>query len=307
MTDKYIPATGEKLKFECTKCGDCCRNHILPVTTEKLARISNATGRSTRSLYFIFKELPGDDTPNYLSLRRKITKNGLECIFLKDNLCSLHKIDPELKPENCKHVPYNLIVESDTTGWSAKDKKDCKYMAKIADSEHPVYFSVSETCKGVGVGEELTQQKQEDLKKAMTEDEINLIKTSEAVRNNQIPITASDSRMMQYGQEITRALGEFGIAKTSADQFSYLVYPKELAKELKPKKLLECVKNAVDNHDFKKENIFRFSVLRNGKEVGMLIGLSGKHNSINITAKLGAGQHQYGYCDVGTGDYYCLR
>jgi Fe-S-cluster containining protein len=307
MTEKYVPATGEKLKFECTMCGDCCRNHILPVTAEKLARISNTTGRSTRSLYFVFKELPGADTPNYLSLRRKITKNGLECIFLKNNLCSLHTIDPELKPENCKHVPYNLIIENETTGWSTNDKKDCKYMAKIADSEHPVYFAVSDSCPGVGTGGELTKQKQEELKKAMTEDEINLIKTSEAVRNNRIPITASDSRMMQYGQEITKELGEFGIAKSGTDQFSYLVYPKELAKDLKNKKLLDCVKNTVNNHDFNKNTIFRFSILREGKEVGMLIGLYGKHNSNDIIAKLEPGQHNYGYCDVGNGEYYCLR
>jgi len=266
MTDNYIPATGEKLKSQCTLCGNCCKNHIISTTIEKASEISEKTGRSANSLFFKFSETP-QTGPWYFSLRRKWTAEGLECIFLKDNKCELHSIDPELKPDNCKHVPYNLLQEEDID-WTDAKKKKCKYSAKIGEGKIDVYFGVMDNCPGVGQGEKIDT---ENLKKEMAKDEEALMRTSEAILRNVVVVTENDKKIVKWGKAMLTGIGKYCKGK----KFSYLICPINLTEKINEQKIVDCINFDVENHNINKDAVFRFSIVE-GQEKGMLLGVLGE-------------------------------
>jgi Fe-S-cluster containining protein len=299
MTDNYIPATGEKLKFQCTQCGDCCRNHIITVTIHKAVEIAEKTKRSLNNIIFNFKEDIGADDHCYMSMRRKITDTGIECLFLKNNLCTLHTLEPGLKPENCKHVPYNLITEEDTGKWSDEKKDECRYKAKVYDLDKTVFLSVLESCPGIGKGKEINK---ETLQTEMAKDEENLLKTSVAIKERLIPVTTKDQEMVQWGKAILTGKGKF-----VEGDFSFIINPVEYADKIDSKKIADCIKKGIDKKLVKEDSVFRFSIL-DGEEKGMLLGLYGKNSEKKIKEKVSEkGQmHQHGFYDITNSECSCL-
>jgi Fe-S-cluster containining protein len=77
----------KKRLFKCGKCGNCCRLRIIEITKDDVDRLKKAGLRN------FYEKKSGE----YWMKR----KNG-RCIFLKDDLCSIHKIRPQI----CRDFPF---------------------------------------------------------------------------------------------------------------------------------------------------------------------------------------------------------
>ena len=93
-----------KTRFRCTQCGDCCRwpGSVLLVE-EDYPRLAAALGLSVDAFIDRYTQL----SPNRRQLAL-IDGEGDDCLFLKDNGCSLY----EARPEQCRTFPYAWRVES---------------------------------------------------------------------------------------------------------------------------------------------------------------------------------------------------
>ncbi len=123
------------LRFECTKCGACCRdeNLLVTVTGSDIVRIAAVLGLSPnemlKSLDFYvvsndesipvglerFPSVATESGLSYIALKKM--ENG-ECVFLKEHLCMIHPVRPVV----CRSFPF-VFDESDgqrTWGLSAK-------------------------------------------------------------------------------------------------------------------------------------------------------------------------------------------
>lgn len=300
MPDKYVPALDEKLHFECTMCGNCCRNHLIPVTLQKAVEIAFKTGRSLNNIVFTFKQDAGGIDHYYMSLKRKADENGAKCLFLNNNLCELHRIDPKLKPENCKHVPYNLVTKEEISSWTDEERKKCLHKAVVLDMKKDVYAAVLDSCPGVGKGAKINI---DTLKKEMTLNEEELVKTSEAIKNRHVPILPKDREMSGWGKMILTGNGRH-IKKSG---ISFIVYPKGYAEKIDCSKICKCIDSASMKNLASKTGIFRFSILDNG-EKGMALGLLGDFTEKQISEK--AGQkgvlHQHGVYNIGNNECFLL-
>ncbi len=106
------------VKFECTKCGACCRQDslLVTVTGRDIARIAMGLGlgpdEMIRALDFYLtqnidppkglRDIPAIKTEQglaYIALKK--LDNG-DCVFLKDNLCMIHVIRPTV----CRSFPF---------------------------------------------------------------------------------------------------------------------------------------------------------------------------------------------------------
>ena len=74
-------------RFECKMCGNCCRLRIISLTDEDIKRLSE----HGHTDFYVKK---GNE---YWMKRVK----G-RCIFLKDDLCSIY----EIRPEICRNFPF---------------------------------------------------------------------------------------------------------------------------------------------------------------------------------------------------------
>jgi Fe-S-cluster containining protein len=92
---------GDRIQFECTKCGACCREDSLLVTV---------TGR----------DIPPINTEQglaYIALKK--LENG-DCVFLKDNLCMIHSIRPAV----CMSFPFVFWGNDDEKTWGLSAMKE---------------------------------------------------------------------------------------------------------------------------------------------------------------------------------------
>jgi len=78
--------------FKCQKTGNCCREYYAIFTEDDVTRISKFLDLT--SIEFKDKYITVADTGINVI-------NDLPCAFLKDNLCSIH----EVKPEVCRIHP----------------------------------------------------------------------------------------------------------------------------------------------------------------------------------------------------------
>ena len=118
----------DRIQFECTKCGACCREDslLVTVTGRDIARISMGldldSSEVIRALDFYLssgieslqglRDYPVVNTekgPAYVALKK--LENG-DCVFLKDNLCMIHLIRPAV----CLSFPF--VFSKDETGMS---------------------------------------------------------------------------------------------------------------------------------------------------------------------------------------------
>ncbi len=137
-------------RFECTKCGACCRDNqiLITVTNRDLFRIAHGLGLNAHELiraldFYILDEnkpipvgleiIPSVETeqgPAYIALKKM--ENG-DCIFLKDNQCMIHP----LRPMVCKSFPFVFSKNHDELSWGLSFKK--------------------EICPGLGVGSKVSE------------------------------------------------------------------------------------------------------------------------------------------------------
>jgi len=155
---------GENLvRFECIKCGECCRQAglIVTVTGRDVVRLSSTLGMAApdllRALDFYVLPENGNapkglrDTPllrtesgkAYMALRK--VESG-DCIFLKDNQCMIHPIRPFV----CRTFPFVFRDVAGTVKWG--------------------FSSMKAICPGIGEGSEVTEQELVELGMEALED-----------------------------------------------------------------------------------------------------------------------------------------
>lgn len=173
----------EQVFFECTKCGDCCRESslLVTVTGRDIVRLSNGLGFNSNEVikaldfYLVSSEDPPKGLQDIPSVK---TEHGLayialkkmedgDCIFLKDDLCMIHPIRPGV----CMSFPFVFRSEKTDITWGLSAKK--------------------EICPGLGVGPEVKLEDLSELAAAVLED-LSLFKNfvKEWNRNEQKPTAA---------------------------------------------------------------------------------------------------------------------
>lgn len=121
-----------ELDFACQSCGNCCKNFNINLTHLDIERILlNRPDLNTD--YFVgFSASDKDDNESFISTygKRQIIlkkkKNLNECVFLQNNICSIH----EFKPRVCKVWPFSL-EPGNKISWIKEHrsfiKKSCKH------------------------------------------------------------------------------------------------------------------------------------------------------------------------------------
>lgn len=124
------------MRFECTKCGNCCRHPqlLVTVTGRDLSRLSVALGLSAKDLlaatefYVLDKNRPvpeglrnipqvnTEQGPAFVALKKQ---HDGDCIFLKDNLCLIHAVRPGV----CAAFPFVFRREGQDMSWGLSAMK----------------------------------------------------------------------------------------------------------------------------------------------------------------------------------------
>jgi uncharacterized protein len=103
-------------KIRCSRCGDCCRIPVVPVTHKDVARLIKHTGLSTSALvrFCPSSEMAYDEDSGlwikFKSVRRAMVlrKRGERCIFqTPERACSAY----EARPQTCRTFPYCMDFE----------------------------------------------------------------------------------------------------------------------------------------------------------------------------------------------------
>jgi len=126
----------DRIQFECTKCGACCREDslLVTVTGRDIAQMSMGLDLGSSELIRAFdfylvsdfespvglRDFPTINTeqgPAYVALRKM--ENG-DCLFLKENLCMIHTIRPVV----CMSFPFVFWDSGDKKTWGLSAMKD---------------------------------------------------------------------------------------------------------------------------------------------------------------------------------------
>lgn len=126
----------DRIQFECTKCGACCREEALlvTITARDIARISMGLDLDSNEVIKAFdfyivsglkspkglRDIPALNTehgPAYVALKKM--ENG-DCVFLKDNLCMIHTIRPVV----CMSFPFVFWDDGDAKTWGLSAMKE---------------------------------------------------------------------------------------------------------------------------------------------------------------------------------------
>jgi len=136
MEDYPVNPKNDSIRFECTKCGTCCRTDslLVTVTGRDIARLSTGLGLESNDVlkaldfYLIsnavlpkgLRDIPSFNTEKgqaYVAIKKM--ENG-ECVFLKDNLCMIHLIRPGV----CMSFPFVFQSNGDDITWGLSALKD---------------------------------------------------------------------------------------------------------------------------------------------------------------------------------------
>ena len=102
---EYIPlGQRDPFSFECTHCGNCCRNvkSAVPLETLDVFRIAKHMQLSIEEIITDYTEVELL-LPIYPLLFLKTRHDDDACIFLKDGLCSIQQV----KPRTCRMYPLS--------------------------------------------------------------------------------------------------------------------------------------------------------------------------------------------------------
>lgn len=101
------------LKFNCTGCGNCCRDTVVCLTDADVRRIVDNTGRKAETFVQFYDEdevALGSRSPFWVTFERKRAVMGLRwtrghCMFLDaDNRCTMY----EHRPVTCRQHPFDI-------------------------------------------------------------------------------------------------------------------------------------------------------------------------------------------------------
>lgn len=118
-----IAAFRRGVRFECTRCGECCTRlrANLPLTSTDVRRISAHLGLTIRSFVETYGVHAVDrvhlrgTTLDIPSIELRVPANGT-CVFLDaERRCTIH----EVKPAVCERTPFvGYVAEGGATAWN---------------------------------------------------------------------------------------------------------------------------------------------------------------------------------------------
>ncbi len=122
------------LKFNCTGCGNCCRDTVVCLTDADVLRIVDNTGKKAKSFVQFYGEdevALGVRSPFWVTLKRKRAVMGLRwmsghCVFLdEENRCTVY----EHRPVTCRQHPFDIKLSGTgaVTGLSLSRVVDCPH------------------------------------------------------------------------------------------------------------------------------------------------------------------------------------
>ncbi len=181
--------SSSELRFECVKCGECCRqtDMIVTVTASDILKLMFGLGFNSgevlRALDFYvlrnddlspdgLREIPQVKTERglaYVALKKM--EDG-SCVFLKDNLCMIHSIRPMV----CSSFPFVFSEREEEVTWSLHSKKNI--------------------CPGLGQGEMITSEMLLDMSKEPI-DEIATFRKIVSIWNNRV-VTHTAEGFIEY-------------------------------------------------------------------------------------------------------------
>ncbi|MSQ40394.1 MAG: YkgJ family cysteine cluster protein [Dehalococcoidia bacterium] len=116
------------IKWRCTLCGECCKRYVPLVLPEDVQRIQDTLQRPLSTFVTFYRPTDLDEPLDDSDERLFQTKDGkvamglsrveLEgeeregCVFLKNNLCSIHEFSPLL----CRQYPFQPQDADDLDG-----------------------------------------------------------------------------------------------------------------------------------------------------------------------------------------------
>ncbi len=132
-----MPEGNDAVRFECQKCGACCRRQQLLITLNgrDIVRIARALGLESDNMLKIvdFMILPQGATrpegllgtpsaetergPAVLALKKM---RGGDCAFLENSLCLIHAARPSV----CRSFPFVFRRDSEGTYWGLSAQKE---------------------------------------------------------------------------------------------------------------------------------------------------------------------------------------
>lgn len=121
------------LKFQCTGCGNCCKEPLLPLTDEDVRRIVDRTGHAPRDIVRVVDRhaIEMDDEPGGFAMLRQgkrvmvLRHERGRCRYLgDDDRCTIY----ESRPLGCRIYPFD--PEFDT-------KKKLKRLTLVEAAECP--------------------------------------------------------------------------------------------------------------------------------------------------------------------------
>ena len=111
--------------YDCTKCGNCCKELRPAITFNDVNRLSKHLGTSKKDLidkYFIVED-------------GLFMKNS-PCDFLKDERCIIN----DYKPESCKKYPYTDEKDRLSSMWSIVNNAEiCPVVYEIIEELKEIY------------------------------------------------------------------------------------------------------------------------------------------------------------------------
>ena len=99
---------GQKFRFHCTQCGDCCRNREdIILTPYDLFQIAKYRQLKPGEILRRYCTLSIDPSTGLSAVTLKPNKQTHACPFLKNNLCSVQPV----KPTMCALYPLGRVVK----------------------------------------------------------------------------------------------------------------------------------------------------------------------------------------------------
>lgn len=126
-------ANHELLAFRCTRCGNCCKDPLLPLTDEDVRRIARRTGDDPRDFVrWIDKNgIDMDDEPEAFVILRQgrrvmvLRHERGGCRYLGDKGCTIYSS----RPTGCRIFPFDPSFDKRGKLRRLKliDATDCRY------------------------------------------------------------------------------------------------------------------------------------------------------------------------------------
>lgn len=110
LSTSFRVSSKDRIPFQCTGCGECCRHVRQSVPVEsldlfRLTKLLKATGEDidcTDDFLEKYTEMALIDECGYFMFMLKVTEPDDACVFLKDGRCRVHSANPRA----CRIYPF---------------------------------------------------------------------------------------------------------------------------------------------------------------------------------------------------------